>query len=121
MPGKRVQGKQFPKGSTTLAVAQDTWWAQLGISPEEFLSLSAKSQRLESQRPVLPCVLQSAVGRYCSLTVAEISETSADLENFAPKGYRTCAQGVQFTPKFGTTCQGRPQRQASAALSGTPQ
>ena len=80
VPGKRLlDSKAFPKGSTTLAVAQDSgsWWAQVGVpvTPEEFLSLSAKSKHPESMGPVLPPILRQSVHQYCSMT-------SSDLSNF---------------------------------------
>ena len=81
VPGKRLHNETFPKGSTTLAVAEEnnSWWAQVGIpvTPEEFLSMSAASVHPESQHPVLPCILQSAVEKYCSLTASELSNLRA--------------------------------------------
>ena len=74
VPGKRLSGTQFLKGSATLAVAQDSgaWWAQVGVpvTPEEFLTLSGASQHPES--PVLPPVLDHAVHKYCSKSAQEL-------------------------------------------------
>ena len=77
VPGKRLSGAQFPKGSTTLAVAQDSgaWWAQVGVpvTPKEFLTLSGASQHPESRGPVLPPVLAHAVHKYCNKSPEELS------------------------------------------------
>ena len=77
VPGKRLQGTSFPKGSTTLAVAHwaGSWWAQVGIpvTPEKFLSLSAQSKHPESFGPVLPPILRNSVERYCSMSPWDLS------------------------------------------------
>ena len=79
VPGKRLpDSKEFPKGSTALAVGHDSgsWWAQVGIpvTPEEFLVLSSRSQHPESMGPVLPPILRHSVHSYCSMTSSELSE-----------------------------------------------